>query len=245
MANRIPTKDNLFLGYIVSSTAYLLAEPTPGNPNWVRLGLTSDEKTSWDNFEIDWVLTYPKYLDPGQRTKAITTHKNNIRKNFTAFASPILNRLQPQATILTELDRTTLNLPVHDTTPSPKGAITGVPVNDIIALGGGTMRIKARTSEDASRASRHPLADAIEVRYSVRTIASGNAEPEPGNTGSNTPPETPEECPNTFSSTKANFKLVLGTSASGKKVYGFTRWINQKNPANNGEWGAMFQAVVV
>jgi hypothetical protein len=47
MPTRISKIDSEFSGYIISSTTYLLDEPTPGSPNWQRLGLTLAEKDEW------------------------------------------------------------------------------------------------------------------------------------------------------------------------------------------------------
>jgi len=53
------------------------------------------------------------------------------------------------------------------------------------------------------------------------------------------------DCPLVFISTKATFLMVLGLQHSGKRFYAFFRWVNLSNPANSGEWGLLYQTLVL
>jgi hypothetical protein len=46
-------------------------------------------------------------------------------------------------------------------------------------------------------------------------------------------------------SKKANFRIELGPQHSGKRFYAFFRWVNLSNPANSGDWGLMYQTLVL
>jgi hypothetical protein len=85
-----------------------------------------------------------------------------------------------------------------------------------------------RHTADASRASMHPDADGIEMRYHLGGTAPANA----------------NACPGVKVSTKALFDFDAGIDNDGKKFYCFLRYINQSNPENNGHWSGMQSGTV-
>ena len=82
--------------------------------------------------------------------------------------------------------------------------------------------------EDATRASMHPLADAIEMRYFIGT----------------TPPATAEDAPNNFISKKALFTFEAGSENGGQRLYIFCRYVNFTNQANNGPWTTVHSGTI-
>lgn len=255
---RIPRTDDSFNSYI-NSTANALAAGTPSGAD--RLGLTAVQAAQWEDYRTAWNAEYVLYVDESTRTKAVKNEKNRIRQDFIGFASPLLTAFSVHAS-LTEADRLVFKLPEPDRTPTARGKIHDDAYPIIKPAGGGSIDVKVRTSEDASRASRHPLADAVEVRYALlpQTAADGTAPQDP-NTPAPTPlpmgmgesrpsvglaiPQSALDCPFVFTSTKATFRIELGPQHSGKRFYAFVRWVNLSNPNNSGNWGAMFQTLVL
>ena len=229
---RIPRKDNEFNQYINNTTVVLLAVGPP--EGYVRLGLTVQEKDDWVAGRDAWNIVYPQFTDLGQRTKSITAQKNTVKNDFIDFATPLLDKIAISAN-LTLQDRDTFNLPVPDTTPTPRGNIEDVPIVGIKPIGGGQLKVRVRQDEDASRASRHPLADGLEFKGCIIDPADQSAKI----------PSSPDECPKSHISKKALFNLELGAANSGKRIYFYVRWINLSNPANSGPWTEQGQSFIL
>ena len=224
----VSRNDPEFDQYIQNSTTHLLAVLTPGGtPNFERLGLSVAQKDEWVAFRDDWVIAYPKFTDLNNRTKTITDEKNKIKKDFIAFSENPLTTISASENI-TLADRNALNLPEPDREPTARGKIEVAPDVNITSLAGGFMKIRNRIDEDADRASMHPLADAIEMRYQVGT----------------TPPPTAEDAPNTFISKKALFNFEAGSENGGQRLYIFSRYVNFTNQANNGPWSTVHSGTI-
>jgi hypothetical protein len=143
---------------------------------------------------------------------------------------------------------------VRDTVPTERGKINDIPFSKLIPLGGGEFKIKVRTTDDGTRASRHTLSDGVEVRWVVvaptseaTTGAGTGAGPIPTNPGSAAaaPPTVSSDCPNTMMSPKAIFILATGEASKNKNLYCFFRWVNQSKPANNGQWSERVQSGIL
>jgi len=258
MATRIPETDSPFNSYI-NATASALADGTPTGAD--RLGLVATQAAEWEAYRVSWNVQYALAENEATSTRAVTNEKNRIRKDFTAFASPLLTAFSVNPN-LTEADRLTFRIPRPDRTPTARGKINDDAYALIKPVGGGSIQVKVRTDADSSRASRHPLADAVEVRYALLPASAvGGTAPEdptapaPTNTPTvggearasvgNVIPVSALDCPLVFISTKATFLMVLGPQHSGKRFYAFFRWVNLSNPANSGEWGLLYQTLVL
>jgi len=224
---RVSEIDSEFDDYIRNTTTVLETGTPAGS---VRLGLTTAENDDWVAFRDAWIVVYPKYTNLSTRTKTITSQKNQLKKDFSNFAKQPLKRIDASENITPE-DRDIFNLPLRDTTPTRRGAITDVPFGSLTGKGGGMMEVRARREVDATRSSKHPLADVIELRYKI--MDNGSTPPDQG--GDDDFP-TPENCPNIVSSKSALWRVSLGSAARGKSVLGYLRWVNLSNPANNSGW---------
>jgi hypothetical protein len=246
MSTRIPRTDEPFNNYI-RSTANALAAGMPTGAD--RLGLTAQQAAAWETYRTNWDIEYTLYVDESTRTTTVTNAKNRIRKEFIEFASTLLIAFSVHPN-LTDADRLTFKLPEPDRTPTARGKITDLAYAIIVPVGGGSIQVKVRTNEDASRASRHRLADAVEVRYALLTEAEANSTPPAsGNDtrvpGVNTLPVNAMDCPLVLNSTKASFRIELGPQHSGKRFYAFFRWVNLSRPANSGDFGQLYQTLVL
>lgn len=121
---------------------------------------------------------------------------------------------------MTSDDRGALNLPERDAA-TERTKIETTPLAKIIPMEGGDLKIRVRTTTDGNRASKHPDADHVEIRYA---LVGGNSEPQipsptyPGNPSppaNSAPiaqkvPTTAAECTNSRISKKAIFIVSLG-----------------------------------
>jgi len=221
----IPRKDSLFDSYINNTADYL---PAGGPPtNGARLGLTALEITDWDGFRTRWNTEYGLYTDLNTRTKTIKDNKNQIKKDFITFATPLLERMRT-STALTTSDRNTLNLKERDTVPSARPAITTAPTVKGKPREGANVALECRVTSDSTRTSRHPDADAAEVRYNVGTTAPAN----------------PAACTRSHTNKKARFSIETDIADAGKKFYAFVRWVNLSDASKNGPWSALVTVTV-
>lgn len=237
---RISRKVNEFNVYINSTDAYQLqVDPATGIPNWQRLGLTATESAEWTSKRVYWRDTlFPKYSNPETSSSPVKKQVQNFIRDFRAFANPLLDRMAVGGAV-SVADGAAFNFVVErDTVPTPRGKINHTPLAGFQPLGGGELRVRVRTNEDASRASRHPLADGVEIRWAIITPPSGTQEPIPPSPpapgAGTTPPATIEQCPHSHISKKALFVLETGRENKNKMLCAFFRWVNFSNSANNG-----------
>jgi hypothetical protein len=197
--------------------------------NGERLGLTPAEVTQSTAYHDQWYTgtpsapgAYEAHSNPDTKTKTTRNTVVTIVKNYTKFMNPLLTRMGTSP-VITESDRSILNIPVRDTTSTARGTITETPVVNINSFAGGRMGMRTRTSTDASRASMHKLADGIEVRFQV----------------GGTQPASAVDCANYVISSKALFNIETGINNGEKKFYCFARYVNFVKPGNNGPWGSL------
>jgi hypothetical protein len=133
--------------------------------------------------------------------------------------------------LVTNEDRLSMGIPPRDIEPTPRGKIETIPVVGLTAMGGGDLKVRCQVTTDATRYSRHPLADGIEVKYTW--VPKGEM-----------PPEKPEDCKNALVSKKAQFIIHCGPGNAGETFYGFFRWVNLTTPANSGQWSNFIKVVI-
>ncbi|MCF8465559.1 MAG: hypothetical protein K9G41_12000 [Flavobacteriales bacterium] len=244
---RVPKRDDDFNSYIQNTTAVLAAVGPP--LGYVRLGLSLEEFTEWDRYANDWKAVFPRYTDLNTRTKTIKDEKNIIKQYFTEFSAQLLTRISASPN-LSLGDRNTFNLPER-AKGTKRGKITDVPYGVLEPVAMATVNVRMRMTHDAKRSSMNPLSDGLELRWIILdnpVAAPKLADPTPVDpvvVTSTVPPSDPMEMPNTLTSTKALFRHSLPASASGKRMFAYARWVNQSNPANNGEWSALLQTNIL
>jgi hypothetical protein len=245
---RIPQTISGFNSYINSTTAYLLNAPMPADPNnGTRLGLTPVEMAEWSGRQMLWSTDlFPKYSNENTLTSVVKTNVKNFMKAFRLFANPLLDRMAASAQV-TPADAAALKFVITPNEPTPRGEIEDVPYLKIQALGGGKLKFRARITADSTRSSRHPLADALEMKYSVlpANYGGGGATPTPGSGTPATPPLTADQCTNSIISTKAIYNVDLGQNNKNKMFYCFIRWVNLVNSANSGPWSEQFESGIL
>jgi len=154
-----------------------------------------------------------------------------MRKIYEKEIRTLARQYLMNSPLVLDTDRVNLGLTVRDTEPSPGKPITDVPIVGLKGLGGGDIEVRCRATRDQTRASMHP--DANVVDYLFVMVESGDV-----------PPSDPEDCPKGDSQPKAKFVLRCGAQNSGKRFYGFFRWLNNRRPRQEGPWSNA-QTVVI
>jgi hypothetical protein len=243
MATRVPREDNPFDKYL-RSTANVLASGTPTGA--VRLGLSTAQATAWALFLTNWITIYGKYIDPAQRTSAIKDDKNDLKAAFITFAEIPLKAIEISDNITND-DRKTFRIPKRDKVKTKRGAINDSPFGKLKSEGLGLMRVQVRREHDASRPSKHPLADAVEFKYKVIVPDSTPVPPPPF------PPPAPsdedlpkpKDLPNSHISKAATWRMDLGETAIGKRIIGYVRWVNLTDPGKNSGWSDLLTTIII
>lgn len=236
MSNRIPQKDSKFNTYLNATAEYLVVADEAGLENWDRLGLTNAEKNQWVTYKNDWNDLYDtttKNAEKGIRDSIVISNKNTAKSEFidwvTDPAMNKLNRIGSSPNVTTE-DRAVFHVKERkDDRTTPTAPIADEVYLDLKALGGGDMRVRCRTTKEATRASIAKGAKAVELCYSIGTDA----------------PESVADCTLTKASTKALFTFNVGAANSTKKMFCYARWIDTTNPSRSGPWTDMLTVVVV
>jgi len=218
--SRFPSKDADFNDYVHEAIPRMASEQA-------RLNIDAAMLTALQDMFTTWQTKYPQSQNPSTATSVIRAEKTALRKDMEAQMRDIYKDLADS--LLNESDRQVFNIPERDSTPSARGKINDTPIIGLKSTGSGEVRVRARTTTDASRASRHELADGLEVKYLI---------------GDNTPPQSVEDCPTSFISKKAIFTISLGTTHAGKRFYAYMRWVNLSNQNNNGPWTGLNQTVI-
>jgi hypothetical protein len=165
------------------------------------------------------------------RTSADVTAFRNSRKLYEkeirVFAKAYLmfNPLIPVE------EKRRMGLTIPDIEPTPRGKIETIPVVGLTAMGGGDLKTRCQVTTDATRYSKHPLSDGLEIKYTW--VPKGEM-----------PPEAPEDCNKMLTSSKAMFIIHCGPKNAGETFYGFFRWFNRTNDANSGPWSKAISVVI-
>lgn len=236
----IPLKDSEFNSYLLIVVPYL-NDPA----NLPRLGISAVNIGDLNMAYGIWQVKYPQSVNTATSTTSIIGEKNEARDEIEETLRDIYDDIPGSA--LTQTDRDTLRLPKRDASPSRRGAIEDIPIADAKAVGGGAAKMVVRVTEDATRASKHPLADGIEMKYvlidpAAAPPASGGGGTSPGTPTPGTPaakpgqPASADDCSLNHFSKKAIFTVPFGASAAGKTLYCFFRWVNLSNAAHSSGW---------
>jgi hypothetical protein len=218
-SKRFPKRDMEFGVYADNAVSHLMN-------NAVRLLISPANISRLAAVKADWDNWFPKNRDPAQRTKVVTVHKNEIRKNLEGLLRSIYRDIP--GSVLAVEDRQTLNFPLSGERASQRSTITDIPMAGMTALAGARISFMVRRETDANRPSLHPKADGIEVAFSV----GGN------------PPAAAARCGRNFISKKSRFFLQLDYEDRGKPFYCFVRWVNLTDLAKSSPWTEMMSLVV-
>lgn len=216
-----PNENNAFNTYFNAAFAYL---SLPANVT--RLLISAPNLAELTAQHAIWIVLFPLSMNDSSATKQNRGERDELREDIETTLKDIYDDI-PKS-VMTATDRSKLNLHLRASTHTARGPITDIPIADARAIGGGAVKFTLRLTSDVTRASRHPLADVIEMKYVLLSL------PAPGATI--VTPATADDCERNHFSKKAIFTVHYGASAPGKMLYCFFRWVNLSNPANNSPW---------
>lgn len=178
------------------------------------------------------------------KTAGTTGAHRSERKVYEKYLRSFVKEYLVANSAITVQERIDIGINTGEITGGSRPAIVTSPHTSMKSLGGGFVEFENRVESDSSRPSRHEDSDGLDIRYAIipfRDTGGSTPEPVPGDP---VPPPstqtggmpTPEQCPHHHFSTKAKFKLELGTSNIGKLVVVYTRWKNNANPEKSGPY---------
>jgi hypothetical protein len=183
---------------------------------------------------------YHKSQEKRSRTSGDVFRHREERRAYEKDIRAFVNAHIRFNDLISRSERVSLGVPSRDTEPTPKPKINDIPIVGFNSMGGGTIEVRCRTETDQTRDSMQRDADVIEVRFAMLPV---HPQVQPGS-GKRIEFSSPDECPEVRTSTKAHFFIQCGVKNAGQCFYGFFRWANQTNPANNGPWSNA-QTVVI
>lgn len=219
----LPGTEGEFDGWQGNFTGRIAATP-------VAYGVTPAQVTQLQALQADWQAKYPAHIAAQTAARAAAEAKDISMSEFEAGIRSLTRQIQARPET-TGAQREELGITVPDTEPTPRPAISTVPIIGFKTLRGGEIEVSCRVEEDQTRPNMHPAADVIECRYIL--VPTGEV-----------PPEKPGSCPGTQSSKKAQFRISAGVENAGKRFYGFFRWSNLTRPDNNGPWSDPLTVVI-
>ena len=223
--SRISKKPAVFDAYINNTDDSLqLALPVPVTN--VRLGWPSVNKDDWHDYRLEWEGDlYPIYTDKAKCTSVTREDVKEFIANFRLFANPLLD-IAAASTGATSEDAALFNFKIGRKNPTHQTAeMTAKTFMLAEDIGGGKIVFRCRTASDSKRA-RIPTeigADSVQFAYMIDTL-----------------PTSPDDCNHIMVSTKSKFTLSNGTSPVRRKLHGYMRWYNTRNPKIAAPWSAMF-----
>jgi hypothetical protein len=216
-----PPKDADFNDYVQHAEPYLIA-------NKVRLKIDSIDTELLTNRFIAWNNVYPQSQDPERRTTAITKNKNIARKQLEAQIRKIFADI-PKS-LLTVDDRTTLNLKERDTQPTPAPVPATIPLIELEGHQGHQVFVRYKQEGGERGSSRR---GAKPAKISRLEFIYKTGDPAPAN---------PEACNHVLDISRTPHKLRFEPTDSGKRFYGFARWVNTRNQP--GPWTDLLSVII-
>jgi hypothetical protein len=219
----MPVRDDDFYTFQANLVNYVVA-------NAVAWGIPAPEVTALSTRRASYEPLYLKVQNKTTRTRTDVLVHRQMRKVYEKEISVFVKAFLFNP-LITDQNRMDMGIPPRDFEPTPRGKIETVPVVELLAIGGGDVKVRCRVSKDQTRYSKHPLADGIEVKYTW--VPKGEM-----------PPEKPDDCTKTQNSKKATFIIHCGPGNAGETFYGFFRWVNITNPENSGQWSNTLKVVI-
>jgi hypothetical protein len=220
----IPLRDDDFFNWQGNFVNLVVANATA----W---GIPPAEVTALTDRQTEFEPLYTTAQNKTTRNRADVLAFRQSRKIYEKEIRALAKSYLMFNHLVTDEDRMDMGLTIRDTEPSPHPAITDVPIIGLKGLGGGDIEVRCRVETDQTRPSMHPDANVVDYRYIM--VESGDV-----------PPADPEDCPKADSQPKAKFVLRAGAKNSGKRFYGFFRWLNNRRPRQEGPWSNPISVVI-
>jgi len=217
----IPLRDDEFFNWQGNFVTLLLLYA-------VGWGIPLAAVTALSARRAEYEPLYHKAQNKTTRTKADVIAHRQMRDTYEGEIRAFVRKY---GDFIPDTGKADLNLTIRDTEPSPGGPIDDVPSVKVAGVGGGTIKVWCKVTEDKTLPSMHPDANVVEYRYIL--LETGDVAP-----------SDPEDCPKGDSSSRARFTIKAGAKNAGKRFYGFFRWVNNHRPRQEGDWTNAISVIV-
>jgi hypothetical protein len=210
--------------------------------NGVAWGIPTGKVTEIQAKRTSYDAKYTAAETPSTRTTGTVSAHRSERTSYEKYIRKFVKEFLAGNSAVTVQQRKDMKINTGEPSGGSRAAITSSPHTSMKSLGGGFMQFENRVEGDSTRPSRHKASDGLEVRYAIlpyrHTAGAGSPPPPPPSSDDSDLP-TPEECPNQHFSTKARFKLELGSANIGKVIIAYPRWKNNATPEKSGPYTSL------
>jgi hypothetical protein len=203
MADYVPDNDAEFDDWFKFMNQYVTLKCTGATPEWTHIPPAA--RTIQTDAYAAWYTAYGRTKGP--HTLVDTAAKNAAKKAAKALIHPFVNqylRFPP----VTDEDRLAMNIPNHDSHPSPIPVPGRGPVFSIVQVGPGMLGIIYRNGETGKKGSKPKGVVAVRVYYGV----------------SDEPITDQERLPGSQKATKCGHVTRFRESDRGKRAYFACKW---------------------
>ncbi len=224
---QIPVTLEPFNSFVHITIPYL-ADPA----NQARLGVSDANKDALvdalgaPSTPDTWIWLWARTSNVATTTKPLRDDRNALKKTITSKLREVFDDIPESA--LTSTDRSTLKIPVRDSEPTTRAAISTSPSLKLIVQNGARFIVENRVDSDQTRPSMHPDADHIEFAYIIQAD----------------PPANVNETTKSKILSKARDVLQLDPATGGEKIHCYTRWVNKTDEAKSSPWTRLHTAVI-
>lgn len=170
---------------------------------------------------------YKNISNKGERTMVQVAAHDAERKKFEKQLRQFVNGFIRGNTKITTEQMADMGLAHRRQKRKVREQMNESPEVSLVLLGGMQVKIFCRQQNHDGKASVHPEADGIELRYSLGTPVSHAS-----------------QATEVLFTKKAKNLLRLPIEAQGKKLYVFTRWLNLTHPERSSPWSEVRETVV-
>ena len=197
--------------------------------NAVAWNIPSGNATALATARGVYAPLYSVITNKRNRTASQVQDHREGRGVFETFIEGFANQFINPNPAITDSKKEELGFTVRSADSTSRPAITDDVFVKMESLTDGRMRFICRVTSDGNRASVHPDADGVELRYLVSTTA----------------PASVSQMPNSTVSPKARFMIQTADGSAGMKIFASLRWVNISSPEKNGPWCPRLEGVVL
>lgn len=189
--------------------------------------IPADEVTALQSSSTQYGNLYKIISNKNNRTKSQVDAYNNFRKTYESDLRLFVNGFMRSNKNVPSSILSALGIKQRGRRRKQRSQIITAPIVFIHTLGSMRLKFLCRIESHIGKASIHPEADGIELRYII------GSEPQ----------VAAEKLTHHFSK-KAKFMMEFGDEHRGKKIYVYARWKNEVHEWQSGPWCRLVEAVI-
>jgi hypothetical protein len=219
---------------------YQLADALIGHA--AAWGIPAAAVTQLQNQRANWDGAYSWVTNPATRTKARILAKNEARKEYEKFLRGILKQYVTYNPAVSDEDRVNMQLPVHDTKPTPVPPPTAQATAEITLPG--IHLVELHIEKIPMPDQDHEASDyGIRIYYGIMPQGGASVEAAVGIRRELMKiPQAGVELPHSVFTRKKTYRFDFPGTDRGKQVFFCLRYENSKG--ESGPWGPLFDAII-